>query len=443
MKFGRKIYFSTLAIFLACLYICIAFLSVFTYRRSSKENEDLSAREFSYISSSFERDFTALTEAGNKESISLLINTYCEKYAEKGIALSIEYAKDSETADVTGKLLNKKTGGVRYIKISEKICGGQFIISYSKDVSKIDRDFKSLVGIYIAVSAAVSVILSLLLYFAVKKILSPLERLKAATEKISSGDMEAYADESGNDELSTLAKSFNSMLGTIKSQMGKLADEANEKQRLVDNMAHELRTPLTSIKGYAEYIEKAAVSEEEKIDSSRCIIREANRLKKISEMILESANLRADGAEMVMTDISEIADAAVLSLRKKAELSGVLLEAHTEKRMINGNATLLGILLGNLTENAINACDKGGKVKVICTQDEICIEDNGRGLTKEQISHITEPFYRTDKARSRANGGAGLGLSLCEQIADIHGLRLVFESEPQKNTKVFLVPKNI
>ena len=66
------------------------------------------------------------------------------------------------------------------------------------------------------------------------------------------------------------------------------------------------------------------------------------------------------------------------------------------------------------------------------------IEDNGKGMSEEQLSHITEPFYRTDKSRSRAEGGAGLGLALCKNIAEVHGAAMRFESKIGEGTKVFL-----
>jgi signal transduction histidine kinase len=96
------------------------------------------------------------------------------------------------------------------------------------------------------------------------------------------------------------------------------------------------------------------------------------------------------------------------------------------------------MLFYNLTENAVKACTSGGKAKISCAENRVVIEDNGKGMTEEQLLHITEPFYRTDKSRSRAEGGAGLGLALCKRIVYTHGADMHFESEPAKGTKVFV-----
>ncbi|MBQ1206742.1 MAG: sensor histidine kinase, partial [Clostridia bacterium] len=110
----------------------------------------------------------------------------------------------------------------------------------------------------------------------------------------------------------------------------------------------------------------------------------------------------------------------------------------TEKTVVSGNETTLSMLFYNLLENAIKACSAGGTVKLSCRNGKAVIEDNGKGMTEEQLLHITEPFYRTDKSRSRAEGGAGLGLALCKQIADSHNASINFESALGKGTKVII-----
>jgi len=95
------------------------------------------------------------------------------------------------------------------------------------------------------------------------------------------------------------------------------------------------------------------------------------------------------------------------------------------------------MLFDNLTDNALKACAEGGRVVLKCTPEFASVEDNGKGMSEEALLHITEPFYRTDRSRSRAEGGVGLGLALCKNIADAHGAKLRFESKIGKGTKVF------
>ena len=100
------------------------------------------------------------------------------------------------------------------------------------------------------------------------------------------------------------------------------------------------------------------------------------------------------------------------------------------------------LLLSNLTENALNACSDGGAVELGVMDENgetvLYVKDNGIGMSPEQLQHITEPFYRTDKARSRRIGGTGLGLALCARIAQVHRAALEFSSSPGQGTQAQL-----
>jgi signal transduction histidine kinase len=217
-----------------------------------------------------------------------------------------------------------------------------------------------------------------------------------------------------------------------------LESDAMQKQMLVDNMAHELRTPLTSIHGYAEFLEKAATTEEQRIIAAKYILSESKRLQKISEILLDSAYTRENPPEMSSVDLSKIILDVAEKLEAKAKASGVNLTEQGQSLSVCGNETLLSMLFYNLTDNAIKACSDGGLVLLQWDEHGILIRDNGKGMTPEQLQHITEPFYRTDKSRSRAEGGAGLGLALCQQIIQIHGWQMEFASQVGEGTKITL-----
>lgn len=236
------------------------------------------------------------------------------------------------------------------------------------------------------------------------------------------------------------------MLAKIQEQMAALEaeaarkqTEAEQKQMLVDNMAHELRTPLTSIHGYAEFIEKANTTDARKIIAAKYIISEAERLRKISEILLDGAFIRENEIEMADIDLSGLLSDVAERLAAKAGAGAVEMICDVSAVTVRGNETLLSMLFYNLTENAIKACAAGGRVRLSCADGQAVIEDNGKGMTREQLAHITEPFYRTDKSRSRAEGGAGLGLCLCRQIVRTHGAQMEFASEPGKGTKATVI----
>jgi signal transduction histidine kinase len=284
----------------------------------------------------------------------------------------------------------------------------------------------------------ISALLAVLLYFVLRKLSRPLESLQKITESIEEGDLSITADESGRDEFALLAHSFNSMIGTIKEQMSALEENAEHKQMLVDNMAHELRTPLTVIRGYADYLERAAVSEEERFAAARYIISEAERLTKMSEILLDTAYIRENPPEMSEIELDEVLRGTAERLSAKARERAVELVCETEEATVRGNALLLSMLFDNLADNALKACATGGRVVMKCSASIASVEDNGKGMSADELAHVTEPFYRTDKSRSLSEGGVGLGLALCRNIVEAHGANLRFESEKGKGTKIFL-----
>lgn len=447
MRFWQKTYIFTLVLFLLCINIGVLSLALYTYRKNVEATETAVKAEQYYIAMSFERDYEYLMSTNpGTASPSLLIESYGTHYGNKGIYLAFE--KDGETvysnfkhsySIAASSLLHTDFDGRRHIVISSPLCDGVYTMIFAKNVSSLDDEFHSLMVTYVVTIIGVSLFLAVCLYFVLKKLSLPLEKLRKTTETIQAGDFSVTAEESGNDEFTLLAKSFNSMLAKIREQMHSLEVSAERKQMLVDNMAHELRTPLTSIHGYAEFLEKAATTEENRIVAAKYIMSEAERLQKISEILLDSAYIRGNPPNMTEINLSKVLTETAKKLQMKAEGAGAELICDAKDMIITGNETLLSMLFYNLTENAIKSCKANGKVRLSCADNTVCIEDNGKGMTAEQLTHITEPFYRTDKSRSRADGGAGLGLALCKQIAEVHGATMTFESKVDVGTKISVV----
>jgi signal transduction histidine kinase len=241
------------------------------------------------------------------------------------------------------------------------------------------------------------------------------------------------------------------MADEIERQMQVLKDEADGKQQFVDNFAHEMRTPLTSILGYAEYMQKASLSEEESIESAQYIIDEANHMRNIANSLLTLATLRGYTAVTTELTVSQLFNDIRQSLEKVLDAGNVRFVCNSEVDILHGQEDLIKSLLLNLCTNALNACpaDGSGTITLNAKSVErgapdapqavvISVIDNGRGIPKESLSKLTEPFYRVDKARNREMGGAGLGLALCSRIAEAHGAALTFESTADVGTKALI-----
>ena len=443
MRFWQKTYIFTLILFLVCLNGGIMSLAAYTYRQNVEATEATVTAEQYYIARSFERDLTDLMNSGGNTSPTLLMQSYGNHYKSKGIVFSFEkdgktmYSDFKSTYSINDNtIVHKKLEGKRHVFISSFLCDGEYRFVFAKNVEQLDKEFYSLIAVYTFTALAVSAFLAVCLFFILKRLSVPLDKLRNATQKIEYGDFSVTVEGKGKDEFSLLAKSFNSMLSKINEQMIALEADAEKKQMLVDNMAHELRTPLTSIQGYAEYLEKAAVTEENRILAAKYIVSESARLKKISDILLDTAYIRGNTVETSTVSISALLNDTVERLSAKAQKSSVTLLTASDDTEVDGDSTLLSMLFYNLTENAIKACGVGGKVELCCADKIVTVKDNGKGMTSEQLLHITEPFYRTDRSRSRAEGGAGLGLALCKQIVVSHSADISFKSCFGKGTEI-------
>lgn len=436
MRFKDKTYIITLVLFLLFLNAGIFSLAYFTNQRSVSDAHELCRSEQAVIVEAFEDDIKYLGPNGRKQ----VMLSYGVHYASKDIGVC--FVAQGETvytsfpqglqAPPSGRATTQRYDGRRIYLITQTIANGQYDFTYAKDLTYLDNDFKSISLVFVLTSLGASALLAIILFFVLHKLSSPLSKLREATDAISNGNFSIRADDSGKDEFSLLASDFNRMAEHISAQMRELEENAKTKQQMLDNLAHEMRTPLTSIRGYAEYLLNANIDEQEKIASTEYIIAEAERLKAIGERLLDDAFIRENGIKCESVNLGELVADTAKKLLFFAGQSGV--ELRVEAKSINADCDklLVSMLLSNLANNAIKACRGNGRVIISCgIKDEkpfASVSDNGIGMTAEQLTRITEPFYRTDKSRARNEGGTGLGLALCDRIARAHGATLSFES---------------
>ena len=342
--------------------------------------------------------------------------------ADKRVLSTVKW-KDKEYISVVGRLPAPYTA---------------YALTYLYDISETMHSWNQVTRILYSSGITISLLLAVCLLLLLNHIFRPLRQISLASQNIAQGKYDNRIVVSGRDELAEMAKSFNHMAEEIQNHISQLARQAEQKQYFIDNFAHEMRTPLTTIYGYAEYIQKIALTEEEKLSAAGYIMSESRRLQNIAYRLLDLATLRNGEITFTTVNIPELLRGTAQDLQQKAAEKQVKLKYDYEYESLTGDFELLKSLLVNLADNGIKACCSGGSVQISAIyeagQKVITVKDNGQGMTEEQLCHITEAFYRVDKARSRAGGGAGLGLSLGKEIAARHGAELSFSSQLNKGT---------
>lgn len=215
--------------------------------------------------------------------------------------------------------------------------------------------------------------------------------------------------------------------------------ELNARQsRFVADLTHELKTPLTSLIGYADLLRGGTLDAERRRTAAEALYHESARLESLSQQLLALNGLQADGVVLCPVRVAAAFADAVRSL------PDVVLDCDAPaEAVVLADRVLLADLVRNLALNAWHAGPQDGAVHLRCTDAGECwrltVQDTGCGIPAEALPHLTEPFYRVDKARARANGGSGVGLALCAQITEAFGTQMTFASRVGEGTTVTIL----
>ena len=274
--------------------------------------------------------------------------------------------------------------------------------------------------------------------------LAPLARIEAEAEAIAGGDLSRRIDHpAGNTEVGRLAEALDVMLASIETAYlaradgeGRALRSQERMRRFVADASHELRTPLTSVRGLAEYglQQGDAATREELLRLMSQITGEADRMSRlVADLLLLARFDTGRPLQRRPTDLASLAAEAVQRARVIDPGRPITIEA-ADPVIIDGDEERLQQVIDNLIGNALRHTPSGSPVAVTVTggasHADLTVTDHGPGMTEEQASRVFERFYRTDDARTRERGGAGLGLAIAASLAAAHGGEITVDSAP-------------
>ena len=272
----------------------------------------------------------------------------------------------------------------------------------------------------------------------------PLKRLEAATEQIAGGEYGYRIPVKGNDEIAELSRHMNEMASEVETSIRREEELARGRETFIANMAHELKTPLTSILGFADIMTiKSDMDEAERREYASVIAAEAKRLKLLSSRLMELIAIQETELALRPVNFGELAERA-LEVFAPVCAKG---QCHVQRRLqplwVEADEALLTSLMLNLLDNALKASSPGQEIAFTLEERGgsalLTIQDDGRGIPEAELERVTEAFYMVDKARSRSEGGSGVGLALCRAIVEAHHGSLEIESREGQGTRVAVV----
>ena len=330
----------------------------------------------------------------------------------------------------------------QYIQVSGLVETGSVPLSLevSQDVTQVYTARETQLQIYKVILAFVLTAGSVSALLIAEKLTKPIRQLSDVSKKITDGNLSIRADIHSGDEIELLARDFNRMTDTIEDNMHQMADAMKRQEEFMGSFAHELKTPMTSIIGYADLLRSQVLTPDEQMDAANYIFSEGKRLEALGLKLLDMLSLDQSKLQLVPAHPADLVAGLLEHLKRLYAQKGIALQYRTEEGACFLEPDLFKTLLVNLMDNARKALDSGGYIYVwqemLPDGCRVRVLDNGRGIPPEALTHLTEAFYRVDKSRSRAQGGAGLGLSLCNEIVQLHGGTMQFESRVGNGTVV-------
>lgn len=276
------------------------------------------------------------------------------------------------------------------------------------------------------------------------KITRPIQHIADTAAAITQGDLKARAEESGGDEIASLAAGINEMARTLGTDLERQRKLERVRTEFLGNVSHELRTPIFSIQGYLETLMDGAVDDpvvnREFLGKAHT---HAERLNALLNDLIEIS--RIESGEMKMSfrwfALNQFLEAVEEDMRPLADRKQISLSTEypaVPDLRVWGDRDRLKQVMVNLIENAVKYTEPGGSVRVgvVLEPDQaaISVSDSGIGIPEEHHRRIFERFYRVDKDRSRDVGGTGLGLAIVKHIVEAHGGTIKVSSEPAKGS---------
>lgn len=315
---------------------------------------------------------------------------------------------------------------------------GEFEMYYLYSLESEQQTLAFIQRVLFGGAVTLIVLLGLLTYILARQAVRPVRQAARVAEKLAAGLLDERMMVRGQDEMATLARSFNAMASSLQEQIERMEDLSMLQRRFVSDVSHELRTPLTTIRMAGEMLyELREDFDPTSKRSAELLMLQLDRFEDLLGDLLEISRFDAGAATLDAEgrDMRDVADRAMDQAMVLAGRKGVWLSAHypAEPATADIDPRRVERILRNLLVNAIEHAE-GGPVELTVGADEhavaVTVRDFGVGMTHYDAEHVFDRFFRADPARARTSGGTGLGLAISLEDARLHGGWLEAWGEP-------------
>jgi two-component system, OmpR family, sensor kinase len=325
--------------------------------------------------------------------------------------------------------------GETEFRLIAKPLGAEGLVVVALPLTEVRATQRRLLLIGGAVSGLVLVAIALAAYWLTRRELRPLERMAQKSRAIAAGDLSQRVEpDDARTEVGQLGGALNTMLAEIERAFAERVAAEERLRQFVADASHELRTPVTFIRGYAELFRRGASERPADLENvMRRIEQEGERMGELIEELLLLARLD-QGLELERrpVEMAAVIDAAVDAARAADPERPITVAS--QRALVVGAESRLRQVVDNLLTNARVHTPPGTPIDVrLATEDgQLVLEvaDAGPGVPAEEVERIFERFYRTDRSRTRSQGGIGLGLTIVRSLVEAHGGTVAYQARP-------------
>lgn len=328
--------------------------------------------------------------------------------------------------------------GENYEKSELRPIGAVFI---STDASNIEFLQKNIIKLFLLASLLACIIAFIVIWIISYKLIKPLKNMVNITQNFSNGDFSQRVKVTTNDEIGELGNSFNEMADVLEKS-------DNTRKNFIANVSHELKTPMTTISGFVDGILDGTIPKENQKQYLLIVSEEVNRLSRLVRSMLNLSKIDSDEFKLVKTKF----DLFSTVLNVFTTFEKIIKDKNVEVRgfencksvFINADEDMIHQVIYNLVENATKFVNSGGYIEIRVFKKYnsafFVIKNSGEGISSEDIKHVFDRFYKTDKSRSKDKNGMGLGLYLVKKILNLHGGKIKAASVDKECMFKFFIP---
>ena len=300
----------------------------------------------------------------------------------------------------------------------------------------VDKRISNIIVFFLIISITVLIFSILVSTILAKNIVVPIKKLTIVAEEMAGGDLGVRSDTNSKDEIGKLAKTLDYMAEEIQKR-------EQLKNEFISSISHELRTPLTAIKGWVITLDDSQTDKDTLKMGLNIIEKETDRLVNMVEELLDfsrlsSGKMTLNKKEVSIKAISDYID-VYMSARARRENKRLNINLDSENKKIYVDIDRIKQVLINLLDNAFKFTEAEGTISISFSSVEgslkIIVQDDGCGISEEDLPRVKEKFYKGKNAKSKN----GIGLSICDEIVKLHDGEIFIESEEGKGTLVTVI----